>query len=74
MITLNVLRCLSPWVDYLAPKPQTFDGAGPKSGEALKLRIVFVWAQVSLMGSLELFHLYHHFVARRLFACADSAL
>lgn len=34
MITLNVLRCLSPWVDYL----------------------------VSLMGSLELFHLYHHFV------------
>ncbi|CAJ1435066.1 unnamed protein product, partial [Effrenium voratum] len=34
MITLNVLRCLSPWIDYL----------------------------VSLMGSLELSHLYHHFV------------
>jgi len=33
MITLNVLRCLSPSVDYM----------------------------VSLMGSLELFHLYHHF-------------
>ncbi|CAK9007541.1 unnamed protein product [Durusdinium trenchii] len=34
MITLNVLRCLSPNIDYF----------------------------VSLMGSLELFHLYHHFV------------
>lgn len=34
MITLNVLRCLSPWIDYC----------------------------VSLMGSLELSHLYHHFI------------
>lgn len=34
MITLNVLRCLSPRIDYF----------------------------VSLMGSLELFHLYHHFI------------
>jgi len=34
MITLNVLRCLSPRLDYL----------------------------VSLMGSLEIFHLYQHFI------------
>eukprot|EP00438_Fugacium_kawagutii_P015887 Skav206411 [mRNA] locus=scaffold2210:268178:286203:- [translate_table: standard] len=39
MITLNVLRCLSPWIDYFV--------AMLRSG---------------LMGSLELFHLYHHFI------------
>ena len=56
MITLNVLRCLSPWVDYLAHASERVWVPGHKPG---------LESKVSLMGSLELFHLYHHFVAWR---------
>ena len=33
MITLNVLRCLSPWVDYLVPKPHRAEACRTRAGD-----------------------------------------
>ena len=79
MITLNVLRCLSPWIDYfavgsVASHPSIsqhlvshFHGIlmilFRKSLARFGTAVAQSWLhQVSLMGSLELFHLYHHFI------------
>ena len=60
MITLNILRCLSPWIDYFAVASVISVAVYAHIHSVVSATLP--WAEVSLMGSLELFHLYHHFI------------